>query len=180
MGARLDARQDDAHSNSERARQTLKRWGWAYKIKPRLVSARMVSLLAPANRRAILPTDMGVRLYLDPLTHVGRRVVRNGIYEPDTAKLISAHLSEGDVFIDVGAKGGGFQGEGGPHHRPHRQGGGSRAATRAAGPDRDQLPHQRPEQLEHSVSGVGTASHGPCHAARLFSIEQRHIVDRTP
>jgi hypothetical protein len=46
---------------------------------------------------------MGIRLYLNPLSHVGQQILRPGVYEPDTYAIIRSRLRPSDVFVEVGA-----------------------------------------------------------------------------
>jgi hypothetical protein len=46
---------------------------------------------------------MGIRLYLDPMSHLGQQILRHGVYEPKTHEVVRSRLRPGDVFVDVGA-----------------------------------------------------------------------------
>jgi FkbM family methyltransferase len=82
--------------------------GWIYKIRPKRFAAHVANVLVPSPRRRIIKTGMGTRMYLDPLTHLGRKIVRKGVYERETCDVLRTALRPGDVFADVGAHEGVF------------------------------------------------------------------------
>jgi FkbM family methyltransferase len=58
-------------------------------------------LQVTVRREGILPT--GQRIVVDPCDSLGREVLLHGCYEPETVALLSALLSEGMTYVDVGA-----------------------------------------------------------------------------
>jgi len=58
-------------------------------------------LRVTVRREGTLPT--GQRIVVDPCDSVGREVLLHGCYEPETVALLSALLSEGMTYVDVGA-----------------------------------------------------------------------------
>jgi len=58
-------------------------------------------LQVTVHREVMLPT--GQRIVIDPCDNDGRAVLLHGFYEPETVALLSALLSEGMTYVDVGA-----------------------------------------------------------------------------
>jgi FkbM family methyltransferase len=81
---------------------------WMTRLKPKRLASPLASVLFPGDRRRIVGTKMGIRLYLDPLGNLGRQVLKQGVYEPDTCHILTSRLRKGDVFVDVGANEGIF------------------------------------------------------------------------
>jgi FkbM family methyltransferase len=95
-------------------REFHRRYGWLFRLRPQIVAAAAARVLLPAERRRIVGTDMGVRLYVDPVSHLGRVLaLEDGRYEPDTGAVLKEHLGPGSVFLDVGANEGIFSAVGG-------------------------------------------------------------------
>jgi FkbM family methyltransferase len=59
-------------------------------------------LLKIVARRGIVDVD-GLRLYLDPLTHLGFHLLNEGTYEPDFVEIVRRSLPTGGTFLDIGA-----------------------------------------------------------------------------
>jgi len=81
---------------------------WMTRVKPKRLASPLASLLFSGDRRRVVGTSMGIRLYLDPLSHLGRQVLKRGVYEPETCDILTSRLRKGDVFVDVGANEGIF------------------------------------------------------------------------
>jgi FkbM family methyltransferase len=64
--------------------------------------------MVPLDRRRIVTTDFGLRVYVDPLNFLGLDVLRTGTYEPETVEIFRSEIQRGDVVIDVGANEGVF------------------------------------------------------------------------
>ena len=64
---------------------------------------RVARLVLPADRRRIVDTDMGIKLYVDPFNHAGNSVLSLGSYEPETLDLLRLYISPGDRCLDIGA-----------------------------------------------------------------------------
>jgi FkbM family methyltransferase len=93
---------------SQFALRALERNGYSRRLRPAALGSLLQRLTLPLDRRRIITLDSGLRLYLDPLSHLGEAILRRGEYEPTNSALISDNLSPGDVFLDVGANEGYF------------------------------------------------------------------------
>jgi len=86
-------------------RPVVKLWAYWYSRHPEtqhwLFRELRSRLQVTVHREGILPT--GQRIVIDPCDSVGRDVLLHGCYEPDTVVLLSALLSEGMTYVDVGA-----------------------------------------------------------------------------
>ena len=89
--------------NMDYLRSLAQRYGWIQGIKPKTLASRLGSLLLSQDRRRVVGTRMGIRLYLDPLSHLGQQILRYGVYEPKTYDIVRSRLRPDDVFVDVGA-----------------------------------------------------------------------------
>ena len=58
-------------------------------------------------KRRIVSTERG-KFYLDPFSHFGYFVLRDGDYEPELRSFLEHNICEGSVFVDVGAHEGYF------------------------------------------------------------------------
>jgi FkbM family methyltransferase len=94
--------------NREFHQRLLKRVGWAFEIRPMLLGSFFVQLLAPTDRRRIISTADGLRLYLDPFSHLGREILTTGVYEPETTSIFRQQVKEGHAVLDIGANEGVF------------------------------------------------------------------------
>lgn len=88
--------------------ELLRRFGWLTRVRPMLIGALGVRLLAPLERRRIVDTEMGVRLYVDPLSHGGHEITVSGMYEGETFRVLMQELKANDVALDIGANEGIF------------------------------------------------------------------------
>lgn len=88
--------------------QVLRRFDWLTRVRPMAIGALGLRLLAPLERRRIIETKMGVRLYVDPLSHGGREVTLRGTYEEETLRVLLAEIRPDDIALDVGANEGIF------------------------------------------------------------------------
>src|SRR5688572_26682010 len=86
----------------------LRRFGWLMRVRPMSIGALGLRLLAPHDRRRIVETKMGVRLYVDPLSHGGCEITTRGTYEEENFRVLLEELKPGDVALDVGANEGIF------------------------------------------------------------------------
>lgn len=80
---------------------------WTYRVRPMAVGAFLADRLAP-DRRTVITTKRGLRLYIDPLSNLGEVLVRTGEYEPETEQMFRDLLRPGNSFLDVGANEGYF------------------------------------------------------------------------
>jgi FkbM family methyltransferase len=88
--------------------QLLRRFRALRRIRPGALSAFLIKVMAPDERRRVVQTASGLRLYVDPFTHLGGNVVDRGTVEPETEWILREHLREGDTFLDIGANEGYF------------------------------------------------------------------------
>jgi FkbM family methyltransferase len=79
------------------------RLAWTLRVRPGALGAALVRLLRLEPPRLIAETRWGGRLYVDPLSNLGREVVANGEYEPRIARVFQALIRPGAVVVDVGA-----------------------------------------------------------------------------
>lgn len=79
---------------------------FVYRARPAFLAALLKRVFC--IQRKIVVTQDGLRLWLDPASHLGREILDTGTYEPLTAELIAALLRPGDAFVDVGANEGIF------------------------------------------------------------------------
>lgn len=77
-------------------------------VRPQVAADLLIRLKTGGDRRRLVQTEMGVRLYLDPVSNLGREVATTGRYEPETAELIEQYLPRGGAFVDIGANEGVF------------------------------------------------------------------------
>lgn len=78
------------------------------KVRPAILASTLLKILGPEERRRIVQTEDGLRLYLDPFSRLGRNILSSGTYEPETKAIICRCLRPGDVFWDIGANEGFF------------------------------------------------------------------------
>jgi FkbM family methyltransferase len=90
------------------AKQDLVRWAWLRKIRPQPVAVLVADLIAGKNRRRLLETPGGIKLYLDPLTQLGATLLQTDTYEPDTEAIFRKWIRPGFTVLDVGANEGYF------------------------------------------------------------------------
>lgn len=77
-------------------------------LRPAALADFLIKAIGPHERRRIVPTPVGTRMYVDPLTLLGRAIVEGRRYEVETEDAIRSSLRTGDVFLDVGANEGYF------------------------------------------------------------------------
>jgi hypothetical protein len=65
----------------------LRRFGRLTHVRPMVMGALGVRLLAPIERRRIVETKVGIRLHVDPLSHGGREIRLCGTYEDETFRI---------------------------------------------------------------------------------------------
>jgi FkbM family methyltransferase len=76
--------------------------GLLNRIRPNILAMPFYKLMLPSQRRGIVLVD-GVRLYLDPASHLGHSVLTTGSYEPGTVVILREHINPGDIVLDIGA-----------------------------------------------------------------------------
>ncbi len=88
--------------------EMLKKFDWLFKLRPMLLASILVRVIAPHERRRIVDTNMGIRLYIDPFTKLGRSVVSYGVFEQETVDIFHSEIKPGQVVLDIGANEGVF------------------------------------------------------------------------
>jgi FkbM family methyltransferase len=75
------------------------------KTRPAFLATWLKRLLLV--RRVVVRTDVGP-FFVDPISHLGDLLIREGEYEPAMAATLRRYLTPGGVFVDVGANEGYF------------------------------------------------------------------------
>jgi FkbM family methyltransferase len=101
----IDGPSEDAlaQENPEALAALAAKWRWLFEMKPRRLGAFLLQAFGPWERRRIANTKVGVRLYVDPFTHLGQQILLEGCYEAETVEILRRQLGPGKVFLDVGA-----------------------------------------------------------------------------
>jgi FkbM family methyltransferase len=83
------------------------RWRYARlaKVRPMALANALLAAVGPAQRRVATATRLGVRLWLDPLNHLGMSLAQ-GLFEKPVMRALERYLGPGAVFLDVGANDG--------------------------------------------------------------------------
>lgn len=84
--------------------RTAKRAKALHRVRPTSLASPVLRLL---SHRRIIDVD-GLRLFVDPVSHLGQTVLATGTYEAETVRLFRAHVVAGDVVLDIGANEGFF------------------------------------------------------------------------
>src|SRR5262249_50398881 len=58
--------------------------------------------------RRIISTHGGLRVYIDPFTHLGQLILQDGNFEPETEAVFRQYIKAGDTFLDIGTNEGYF------------------------------------------------------------------------
>jgi FkbM family methyltransferase len=91
-----------------RAKRRFRRVSWLFKIRPQPLGAALGDLLLGCERRMLVETPAGIKLHLDPLSHLGARLLQYDTYEPGTEAIFRKYIGEESVVVDVGANEGYF------------------------------------------------------------------------
>jgi len=94
---------EDHHKQRTEALSLHERYRWVLGVRPMVLADRVARLVLPTERRRIIETDMGIKLYIDPFNNVGSSLLSLGTYEPETLDLLRAHIHPGDRCLDIGA-----------------------------------------------------------------------------
>jgi FkbM family methyltransferase len=89
----------------QEAIERLRRYRILERIRPNVLASPLYSLVFPF--RTIIEHE-GLRLNIDPASHLGRLLLLNDSYEPQTFSLFREIISAGDTVLDVGANEGIF------------------------------------------------------------------------
>lgn len=81
----------------------LRRHGWLNRVRPAVLASFLSRPVLPSERRRIVDTDFGVRLYIDAFSHGGHSVLTTGTYEPETVEIFQQEIHPGDICLDIGA-----------------------------------------------------------------------------
>lgn len=84
--------------------RTVRRAELLHRIRPTSLASPMLAML---SGRRIIDVE-GMRLFVDPVSHLGRTVLTSGSYEPDTIRLFRQYVHSGDTVLDIGANEGFF------------------------------------------------------------------------
>lgn len=104
----LDHRdQDRLASNRRHLERFLARFGWLIRLRPQVLANPLIKLVSPHDHRRLIDCD-GLRLYIDPMSDLGRSIIRHRSYEPDVVKIFKENVRPGDVVFDIGANEGYF------------------------------------------------------------------------
>jgi FkbM family methyltransferase len=76
------------------------------RLRPAILASALKWLCNVPRRQLIL--ENGLRLYIDPVSRFGFRLLSQGAYEPTMSRLVELSLGDGDTFVDAGAHEGFF------------------------------------------------------------------------
>ena len=79
------------------------RHGWLNRVRPAVLATFLSRPILPGERRRIVGTDFGVRLYIDAFSHGGHSILTTGTYEPETVEIFQQEIRRGDICLDIGA-----------------------------------------------------------------------------
>lgn len=74
------------------------------RLRPTILASLALSAIA---QRRIVEVE-GMRLFIDPTTHLGNEILETGTYEPETVRLFRENVKPGDSVLDIGANEGFF------------------------------------------------------------------------
>jgi FkbM family methyltransferase len=80
---------------------------WAQKLNRVRPTVLVNPIIRFFGERKIVEVE-GLKLYLDPTSHLGQSIFCHGTYEPETIKLFRDNVMAGDVVLDIGANEGFF------------------------------------------------------------------------
>ena len=88
--------------------ETAAEFATVLRLRPASLSAFFLKLFGPEERRRIVRTDDGIRVFADPFSNLGQSILHDNVYEPETGAIIRGILRPGDTFLDIGANEGYF------------------------------------------------------------------------
>ncbi len=83
----------------------VRRFHFLCRIRPNILATPFYSIVFP-ERRTI--EHEGLRLHIDPASHLGRTLLLDGVYESETCEIFRQEISAGDTVLDIGANEGFF------------------------------------------------------------------------
>lgn len=100
-------RGDTAHDRNKRALQRVAaRTRVLGRIRPTSLASPLIALM---SHRRIVEVE-GLRVFVDPVSHLGQTILASGSYEPETVRLFRDNIRPGDAVLDIGANEGFFAG----------------------------------------------------------------------
>jgi len=92
----------------EGLRQTARRCRWVLNVRPLVLRGLVAKIFGPIDRRRLVTLDDGLKMFLDPLSILGRDVAETGTFEPETIEIFRSEVGPGDRVLDIGANEGFF------------------------------------------------------------------------
>lgn len=86
----------------------INKFGYLLDFRPMNIASFLLRLLVDGERRRIITSSMGIRLFIDPFTHLGKEIVTKNTYEMDTVQILNSELESGQIVLDIGANEGVF------------------------------------------------------------------------
>ena len=72
------------------------------RVRPARLQMLLLGLLRRQERRTIIETNLGIKMYVDPMSALGNFLVMTGEYERDMCAIIGETLPAGGTFVDIG------------------------------------------------------------------------------
>lgn len=94
---------DHYTNTAEQLRRNERRLRILSRVRPNILAIPFYKMLSPGDRRGIVKVPGIGRLYIDPISYLGRSILRQGIFEPETLALFQRHVKPGDTVFDIGA-----------------------------------------------------------------------------
>lgn len=94
--------------NKDFHKNLIHKFGYLLDLRPMQLASFLIRLLTDGERRRIVMTGIGIHLFIDPFTHLGRSIFNEDTYEKETVEIFNAELEPGQVFLDIGANEGVF------------------------------------------------------------------------
>src|ERR1039458_7781341 len=76
--------------------EKIRRYWFLQKIRPNILATPLYALAFPFRR---LIEHEGLKLNIDPASHLGRSLLLNGSYEPETFAIFRKNISAGDTIL---------------------------------------------------------------------------------
>lgn len=84
--------------------KTLARVKLLRRVRPTLLVSPVLTLL---RERKIVDVE-GLRIFIDPTSHLGHEILSTGSYERETVRIFREQIRPGDIVLDIGANEGFF------------------------------------------------------------------------